>query len=364
MGEYWEFPVTSLGPVPDGHHPLTHDLSPEACALCHPEQYRQWKTSFHAKAISKGLVGQLPAFDESTQRECLNCHGPRSEQQRLWQSLGIEGLARLHGVDCATCHVRAYQRYGPNNRSETPHGPVKGLRLFHQSTFCSPCHQFDEESEQVNGKWLENTYREWLNSPYPRAGKHCQDCHMENKSHTFKGIHDPEMTQRGLKVVAQRVADGVHLRVWNNGAGHALPTYATPQIQILIEAHDDPEKRREYLIQRQLAWEAETGWKELSDTRLLPYQGVDLSLEVDPNEQVKITVRVQPDAYYHQQVYPTLLQLIGEALDDTPRNLLEEAMTAAGKTGYPLYRIVCDYWHGTDDACKIKAPVSLNANTN
>ncbi len=349
--EYWERPIPPQGPAPDSHHPVTKDLAPQSCALCHSKQYEQWRGSFHARAFSKGLVGQLPAFDADTQTECLNCHAPRSEQQSQWQTSGLEAVKQVHGVDCATCHVRRHRRHGPNDKVQTPHSQVQGLELFRKSEFCAPCHQFEEDGERVNGKLLENTHREWAVSTYAREGRTCQHCHMPEGQHTFSGIHAPEMVRKGLKVDAHRGAAGVIVKTSNAGAGHALPTYATPRITIEIQAKEDPTRALHYSIQRKLVWDEQQGWKELSDTRLLPHQTVELKLNLDPQQQAMVNVVVEPDAHYHEHVYPTLLRIQGDELQPADRGMLEAALHESGKSAYRLYALDCARWIGQEAPC-------------
>ena len=351
--DYWQLPVPLQGKAPETYPQLVKSLAPRSCAVCHPQQYADWQSSLHASAASKGLVGQLPAFDEASQDKCLTCHAPRSEQLLLWRSKGIAATDHLHGVDCATCHVRSHRRFSAQKNLDTPHGTVRQLRLFAEAQFCAPCHQFGADGESVNGKLLENTYEEWRASPYFSTEKTCQACHMPEKRHLFKGIHDPDMTRQGLKIEARRTHSGVALRAWNAGAGHALPTYATPQIRIVMQAVDNPNQRHEHIIQRRLMWDEEHGWKELFDTRLLPDKSTELSLGLDPKQQASITVQVKPDAYYREQVYPTLLRLIGDELNTEARNMLEQAYKTSGQTGYILYQLHCDSWTGQDSPCEI-----------
>jgi len=351
VDEYWRLPIPPQGQTLGSYPPLARQLTPQSCGLCHPKQYQEWQTSLHASAVSEGLVGQLPAFDEDTQAACLSCHAPRSEQLTLWQSQGLEAMTDLHGVDCAACHVRSHRRFSSQEKPSTPHGSVKRLALFEKAEFCAPCHQFDADGESLNGKLLENTYEEWRTSPYASAGKSCQHCHMPEKSHEFKGIHDPEMTRRGLKIQARRTDSGIWLRARNAGAGHALPTYATPKISIVMQAKDKPDHRHEHIIQRRLTWDEDHGWKELFDTRLLPNQPLELRLNLEPNQRASITVTVIPDAYYHEQVYPALIRLIGDELEPEARKLLDQAHRTSGQTGYVLDQLQCDSWTGQESPC-------------
>jgi Cytochrome c554 and c-prime len=354
--DYWELPIPEQGNAPNTHHPLTQDLSPQRCALCHPKQFEQWQGSFHAKASSEGLVGQLPAYDELTQQGCLNCHAPRSEQHTLWDRSGIDALPFLQGVDCASCHVRSHKRYGPQKHAHTPHGEIERLELFIHSAFCAPCHQFSDDGDRTNGKLIENTYQEWLASPYAAAKQTCQYCHMPEKRHTFLGIHDPGTTRKGLKVEAQRQAQGIRVLARNAGAGHALPTYPTPRIRIIMEAVDNGKQRQEYVIHRHLIWNQGSGWTERSDTRLMPLEQIELTLNLMGIQQAQVVVVVEPDAFYHDYVYPSLFQLLGNDLDPEALTVLEDATKASGQTRYTLYQFKCDRWTGQEMPCKAIVP--------
>ncbi len=354
--DYWELPVPEQGNAPDTHHPITQDLSPRSCALCHTKQFEEWQGSFHAKAFSKGLIGQLPAYDENTQQGCLSCHAPRSEQHTLWDQSGIDALPRVYGIDCASCHVRSHKRYSSKKKSPTPHGEIERLELFIQSAFCAPCHQFSDDGDRTNGKLLENTYQEWLTSPYAEAKQTCQHCHMPQKSHVFLGIHDPETTRKGLKVEAHRQAQGIRVTARNDGAGHALPTYPTPRIRILMQAVDNSKQRQEYVIHRHLIWDQESGWKELSDTRLMPLEQIELTLNLMGVQRAQVLVAVEPDAFYHDYVYPRLFQLIGDDLDPEALTVLKDAANESGQTRYTLYQLKCDRWTGEEMPCKAIVP--------
>lgn len=349
---YWTRPIPAQGPVRGlaADNPVVADLSANTCRLCHPAQFEHWSGSLHAGALSPGVLGQLGAFDQETQVECLACHAPRQEAIDLWQGQGLAGASDLVGVDCATCHVRAHQRHGPRAIEQTPHGPVAPLPLFRQAGFCAPCHQFDDTGLSVNGKPLENTYVEWQGSRYAREGVTCQACHMPDKRHGFKGIHDPETTRRGLRVQARRVRNGLQVRAGNVGAGHALPTYVTPRILIRLEGEGGATSR-EHVIARRMRWTLEAGWEELADDRLAPDQWIDLDLDLPPAESGRVEVRVEPDDDYHRRIYPALPELLGERLSAAERALLARAGELAGRNVYTLYRFVCPPWRGLEEPC-------------
>ena len=350
---YWARPIQSQG-EPPWHEPFLADLSAETCGLCHPAQLAAWRSSLHARAVSPGLLGQLDALDGATQEACLACHAPLKEALDLWNREGLDAASRIPAVDCAACHVRAHVRHGPREIAITPHGPVHAQPLFTEAEFCATCHQFDETGLTVNGKPLENTYTEWLESRYAREGVTCQSCHMPAGAHDFLGIHDRETTRRGLTIEARRTVDSIRVRAGNTGAGHALPTYVTPRI--LIEVSDtshEPGTGRglTHTIARQMRWSQELGWEELADTRLLPDDWIELELAVPPAHGGRVEVRVEPDYDYHDRVYPTLLNLLEGRLHDAESALLRDARRQAGVTPYVLYRYRCPPWSGRTEPC-------------
>ncbi|MEN8174235.1 MAG: multiheme c-type cytochrome [Pseudomonadota bacterium] len=349
---YWERPIPLQGeapPAPPGAEAIA-DLSAASCGQCHPAQWEAWRTSLHAAATSPGLLGQLGNFDDGTQEDCLECHAPRQEMLDRWWEQGPDSKRVRSGVDCASCHVRAHVRHGPRAIAETPHGPVREQPLFRRAEFCAPCHQFDQTGLSVNGKPLENTYVEWRQSRYAREGVTCQACHMPEKHHGFRGIHDPGITRCGLSVQGLRTRQGLRVRAGNTGAGHALPTYVTPRIRLRLEGVDGGPVR-EHVIARKMRWSREEGWVELADDRLFPDQWVSVDLAIPPDRAGRISVRVEPDYDYHERVYPALLAMLADDLTEEERALLERARKQSGRTAYLLYRMDCPGWNGHDEPC-------------
>jgi hypothetical protein len=359
---FWELPIPAQGEPPALAVELTKSLNAGACGLCHVRQYEQWRGSLHARALGPGLAGQLPAMSLEEAAQCLTCHAPRAEQQerillgpsptKPEQAIAALSLLKqappLHGgVDCAGCHVRAHRRYGPNETPLTPHGPVTALPKFRQSDFCAPCHQFPEGVGELAGKPLQNTHEEWAASRQAAEGIGCQDCHMPDGSHAFRGIHDPEMTRRALRIVLTRTAHEVQFTVTNTGAGHAVPTYATPRIRLQLQSNDDPNNRIEHLIQRTLVIDPDEGLVEQADTRLMTDQSVTLQLAVGPAEAATGRILVEPDAFYHDEVYPTLLAELPRE-EHRQRRLLEQALRESGASSYVLYEADCGAWGGQE----------------
>ncbi len=262
----------------------------------------------------------LQARDEH--QGCIRCHAPLAEQA---DSL-VAALARpdarkgaaLHeqGLVCAACHVRGHQRFGPARRDgsvpkpndQLPHGGWQANAAFADSRFCAACHQFPADGFALNGKLLENTYGEWKASPYAGADKQCQSCHMPDRRHLWRGIHDPDMVRAGvtIDVVPPRIAAGAvraALTLRNTGTGHDFPTYVTPKVVVEIFQEDPAGRavagtRREYVIARRIAPDLS---REIADTRLAAGAQAALAYAL-PRQQraanLVYRVRVEPDAFY------------------------------------------------------------------
>jgi len=365
---YWENPVATKGPPPKEWSPLEAGLHPEACAQCHQAQFDKWKDSLHAHAYSPGLAGQFPGMGHVAANDCLVCHAPLREQQytgaadmtdslkqllahregfdRQAESQGSELPLRHAGVTCAACHVRGWRRFGPPPRNSGALGQVKGLahggftamKAFEQSAFCASCHQFPQ-SMAINGKPLENTLEEWKQTRFAREGIHCQGCHMPERRHEFRGIHNPEMVRKGLAFNIRRTQRGAALTITSRWIGHAFPTYVTPEVIIRAEAVD-----RAGTLLRAWQWEIVrevafvSGWQEIRDTRLMPGEAREYRAESVPDgtRSVRFRVRVIPDQFY-KGVYR---QLLAGTMADDGRVLIGRALAHADKNDYTLYEEV------------------------
>ena len=347
--DFWKLPIPQQGEPPDGLLWPGASLSPSDCALCHPKQYQEWAGSLHAGAASPGLLGQLEAFDDEIQGMCLNCHAPRAEQQALLKEQRSE--VQTDGVDCASCHLRFHQRYGPRDTPLTPHGPVLAESLFWSSDFCAPCHQFEPDDVAVNGKLLENTVKEWMSSAYARQDVSCQDCHMQDGSHHFRGIHDPDTLRQGLAFMVERTADGIIATVSNQGAGHALPTYITPRIRVVLE-NRARSASSVAIIQRAMSWDEDTGWQELFDTRLLPGGSRRVHLPLQAQDHATASVIVEPDADYYERVYPFLIEQLEGDISTAALRQLKAAHATAATSTYTAYTIQCGSAEKEDYRCE------------
>jgi hypothetical protein len=260
------------------------------------------------------------------------------------------------GVPCAACHVRGHRRFGPPRRDgsrastaprETlPHGGVTRTPAYLASAFCRGCHQFGPEGYALAGKPLEDTYAEWKASRFAREGVQCQDCHMPDRRHLWRGVHDPEMVRDGLAV--SLLADGApapgavaaRLVVESVRVGHRFPTYVTPVVVLraeLIDAAGRPiaGTREERRIAREVTLDLE---RELSDTRLGPGERAELAYArrlAGPAVAARFSVLVYPDAFYTAFFEALLRQGAGRG-----EAQIQEALAATRRSPYTLFERV------------------------
>ncbi len=325
LESFWQFPITPQGEPPDYYNETVAKLSPESCGSCHIKQWEDWKTTRHAMAMGPGvwggLIGAAPDFVES----CSECHVPLSEQHEYLpasdggyaENQQYDAQLQSHGITCAACHLRGHQRFGPSF-SETAaaasifgeghHGGAVVSRAYQDSAFCKPCHQFEEGEASLNGKLLENTYNEWLQSPHAKNGETCQSCHMPGRQHRFRGIHDPEIVRKAVKLSVQmknqRERIEAEIQLTNEGAGHHLPTYAAPAIFVTVRLLDSagnpiPRTKQVRAIQRRVPSSQD---REIFDTRI-PAGGTwiyDYKISrPERAETLELWIDVHPDHFYN-----------------------------------------------------------------
>lgn len=360
LARHWRRPIRPQGPPPASFSPLERSLAPESCGTCHPVQLADWKTTLHAKAIGHGVAGQLVEMrrtDPDTARSCLTCHAPLAEQSEEIE--GPRGTApnaafdaglQQQGLVCAACHVRQHQRFGPPPRegfpvrpvlrSSLPHNGATRSAAFLSSEFCSTCHQFELTELRLNGKLLQDTYAEWKASPAARRGLQCQDCHMPDRRHLWRGIHDPDMVKSGVEISLvtgrsrHRPGEDVHatLTIRSVRVGHYFPTYVTPRVVVrgeLLDRSGAPvaETAREAAIGRDVPLDLS---REIADTRIPP--GGRFTFDYRhrlrrPGLSLRVTVTVFPDHFY-TRFFESLLAgsaglgtaQIQQALDATRRS--------------------------------------------
>ena len=87
-------------------------------------------------------------------------------------------------------------------------------------------------ASRLNGKPLENTYEEWRKSPAARRGLQCQNCHMPDRRHLWRGIHDRRWCSRAspstLRADRPRYRAGDLLRATADIASRVSATTSRP----------------------------------------------------------------------------------------------------------------------------------------
>ena len=356
LASYWHAPVSLGGAARPPWPAFETRLSARTCALCHAAQYKAWRTSRHARAMGAGVIAQLAVAGVRARAfvgGCLSCHAPGRRQWREVQAFirggHLRALAR-EGVGCADCHVRHYQRFGPPLAAfiaagSVIHGGFTPESAFTRSRFCAVCHQFHRSGARLDGVLLENTYNEWRNSSYGRAGVTCQDCHMPGGRHVFAGIHDAAFVRRAVRVGWRRSACGrlrvcAQLSLTNTGVGHDFPTYTTPKVVMRIEElcgdRVCAKTRRQSVIARRINLELT---RQYFDTRLAP--GATRRLVYAMPQEAGATalaarIVVYPDAAYVRFFRAYLAHYHMTARE---RLLIERALNHDRHSSYVLWRV-------------------------
>ncbi len=259
------------------------------CMVAHP----QWLDNAHGTAgtnprffslyngtdiagtqvISPGYKLDFPG----TAGNCATCHAPAAAVRglRTYMAADMNDLqgVEAEGVFCEFCHKVGSVYLNPATGLPYDNTPgVLSMRLYRpesggaeqlffgpfddvtrrvtyspiekRSQFCAPCHQFS-----FWGTPIYESFREWLESPYPAQGVECQTCHMAPTgvdhfvyldqgglirdpaliaSHLQPGAADLELLQNTVTMTVsalQTVSDlRVTVTISNTGAGHHVPT--------------------------------------------------------------------------------------------------------------------------------------------
>jgi len=264
------------------------------CGACHDTHYAEWQASRHFGAAMNSWVLDLYAgtgtpggsagyvfkdtHDPGESGFCAACHAPMEDVFTPGQ-LAFDAVSTQpgrDGVSCLGCHQQAHVdanqingiahvdgkvTYGfpddPNYITglyvfgNLPDVETSTMRnsfnlLFNESLMCAGCHQYNRPD---NGAPGQNTYNEWLASPYAQPGpnfKTCQDCHMPNQAepgqiastssvirpasqrhkHDFVGSTPTTLTAAILLRTTASESAGqvlVNAQVENRGAGHSFP---------------------------------------------------------------------------------------------------------------------------------------------
>ncbi len=362
LASHWADPVLPQGAPPAGYSPLEASLSPQSCGQCHPAQWQDWRTSLHAKAVGPGLRWQLRLMDQARANRCLRCHAPLAEQKALlavehgWPGAPaqpppgyVDGALAHEGLVCAACHVREHRRFGPAARDgaapASAHGGFKASPAFGDSRFCAPCHQFPDDGPRLAGKLHEDTLAQWQASAHAPE-RPCQACHMPDRRHLWRGIHDPEMTRQAIDVqlaVTAAVAGRFEARaeVRNIGAGHHFPTYMVPKVELQFLRVEDSGVELE-VGRHVIGWSVDTGiTREIEDTRIPAGSSrtfVQAFEAPGPGRwSLELRLIVRPAEHYERTFAASLAR--ADRLPAAAVPLLESALQQAKAQEYELMRL-------------------------
>lgn len=287
----------SLTPAALTDEPSYEFTSPLDCRLCHGTLFEYWEDSAHRNSAKNTWVRDMydgqgtpgtggngfvyKDLHPGLNGDCAECHAPMDSAKNPGDNTDFSAItpyAREFGVSCDVCH----KTYDISNiklpgvqgmvmaRSsrETIFGPLPDSspnfpgvmrasysKIHENGLLCASCHEdnndhdFDLDYLDEGSVSSEETWSEWLASPYavPGSGmRTCMDCHMAPKgdramceqyqpvtrdpsqvfSHDFEGTTD-EFVQNAATLHAIGRRDGSTLRVsvaiTNDRTGHDLP---------------------------------------------------------------------------------------------------------------------------------------------
>ena len=304
----------TLRPHPIGDNPdhewytsMDDPDEPIGCGHC-MVAFPQWVTNAHGTSATNprffslyngtdvnGTVHVGGGYKDDfpgTAGNCATCHAPGAATDEAFLTADMSELSGVEreGVFCDFCHkvsdvylnpatglpydnapgVTSMRLNRPPSDTHMFYGPfddvtrrVSYLALEKKSQFCAPCHQFS-----FWGTPIYESFREWLESPYPAQGVECQTCHMKPTgveyfvypekgglirpadmiaSHLQPGAADEELLQETVSMTLQAEPAGNQLRavvaITNTQAGHHVPTDFPGRHMILTVAASDGEGR-------------------------------------------------------------------------------------------------------------------------
>jgi len=306
--------VLQLNPYPTTDNPKYEWIFPHradsppdvdfGCDSCHADVIvAQWEGNAHAGSArnprffsmyngtdTTGQPGVTPGYKldfPNTAGNCANCHAPGAAANKPFTAdMNQLTAIETNGVFCDFCHkvggvyldpatglpypnvpgVMSMDLRRPPEGQQMFFGPFDDipepdtyLPLIKQSQFCAPCHQFS-----FWGTPIYQSFKEWLESPYPAQDVHCQTCHMPPDgvttnfapghggverdpqtipSHFQFGSLYPEFLQETVSMTLQAALVGDRVRVTvtitNTRAGHHVPTDHPARHLILVVTATD-----------------------------------------------------------------------------------------------------------------------------
>ena len=165
------------------------------CGECHESYLTEWTESKHAGSDRSPTYRAMRALAPDA-TSCDRCHAP------LAAVVGRGEAVVAEGVSCEVCHAIAEvtvgngaagapswslqlaenRKYGPLCDVADPYFHRAGCSPLHsESRLCAACHHLPHPDP---GGTSTGEYAQWQQSEAMRAGLHCQDCHMPERSGT------------------------------------------------------------------------------------------------------------------------------------------------------------------------------------
>ena len=226
------------------------------CAECHPDHYRDWTTSFHARSLTtegfrKGFARFVASMEEQGRRgrdvpmACFGCHAPllKEASDQVVKEVATLVLAgpveELEGLEvgCAACHRgEGGLLRGPiDDPVPNPFHGSASSRVFESAQACTGCHAWIPPAVPCS-----TVYADWERSRAASEGRTCQSCHMAERgdaaasggprrtthAHTFPGGRSADLLRRSVELAldAAFVEDGLGVTVSiRNLAAHRIP---------------------------------------------------------------------------------------------------------------------------------------------
>ena len=209
------------------------------CGACHVEIYKEWKESYHGRAMSDPLFLEFSA--DINKEECIRCHAPVPLREGGFVTPIARTERREDAVSCLTCHQSGDRVAGPSQGLSGACRPMHDPDQTNVVKMCFVCHN----QHNTGNEWLRGPYSPNASEPRAKPQKNCIDCHMEevvrpivkggkprkSRRHNWPGGHSLVQLRKAAELdveVTKREEGGYRFRVWisNVGAGHAIPTDA------------------------------------------------------------------------------------------------------------------------------------------
>ena len=149
-----------------------------------------------ARERSSSALGCLPATRRSASRlrssSAARRLQPNPSTTPRSAARACRAPAATSGATSASVRPGVTARSGARPRGRRCPTRAHTDSRLSQVRILQSCHQFTPDGFALNGKLLETTYNEWKASRFAREGVQCQDCHMPDRRHRWRGIHDPD----------------------------------------------------------------------------------------------------------------------------------------------------------------------------